>query len=323
MIDYRILGPLEVSADGRVIEIGGPKLRALLVILLLRANEAVPRDVLVHELWGEQPPDGAQHTLDVYVSRLRKALDAAASGPVVVTRAGAYRLQLADGARCNASVTSGCGSTPPTVTTGANPQFVAVDPASGTAFVMNQGDNALSAINTSTCNGTVTSGCPNRAPGEQASPDTDPGYNPFPNAFALVPQTSTAYVVNVGGAPVMSVVSVSRCDATATAGCRAEAPAVPAREFLISADPATGTIYAGNTTLPQIDVLNAATCNAGNLAGAARATGRVTTDRPEVRSALAARESAAGRSSAWPSVWPSAKSWPPWSRSFSTCSRRA
>src|SRR5580700_4986235 len=92
MIDYRILGPLEVSADGRVIEIGGPKLRALLVILLLRANEAVPRDVLVHELWGEQPPDGAQHTLDVYVSRLRKALDAAASGPVVVTRAGAYCL---------------------------------------------------------------------------------------------------------------------------------------------------------------------------------------------------------------------------------------
>ena len=61
MIDYRILGPLEVSANGRVIEIGGPKLRALLVILLLRPNESVPRDVLVHELWGEQPPVGAQH----------------------------------------------------------------------------------------------------------------------------------------------------------------------------------------------------------------------------------------------------------------------
>ncbi len=97
MIDYRILGPLEVSANGRMIEIGGPKLRALLVILLLRADEGVSRDVLVHELWGEQPPDGAQHTLDVYISRLRKALDAAASGPVVVTRAGAYSLLLADG----------------------------------------------------------------------------------------------------------------------------------------------------------------------------------------------------------------------------------
>ena len=97
MIDYRILGPLEVSADGRVIEIGGPRLRALLAILLLRANESVPRDVLVHELWGEQPPAGAQGSLDVYVSRLRKALDAAANGPVVVTRPGAYRLQAAEG----------------------------------------------------------------------------------------------------------------------------------------------------------------------------------------------------------------------------------
>ena len=97
MIDYRILGPLEVSADGRVIEIGGPKLRALLVLLLLRANESVPRDVLVHELWGERSPPGAQHSLDVYVSRLRKSLDAAADGSVVMTRPGAYRLRLAEG----------------------------------------------------------------------------------------------------------------------------------------------------------------------------------------------------------------------------------
>ena len=97
MIEYRILGPLEVSANGRLIEVGGPKLRALLVILLLRANESVPRDVLVHELWGEQPPVGAQHSLDVYVSRLRKSLDAAADGPVVMTRPGAYSLRLAEG----------------------------------------------------------------------------------------------------------------------------------------------------------------------------------------------------------------------------------
>ena len=97
MIEYRILGPLEVSANGRLIEVGGPKLRALLVILLLRANESVPRDALVHELWGEQPPVGAQHSLDVYVSRLRKSLDAAADGSVVMTRPGAYSLRLAEG----------------------------------------------------------------------------------------------------------------------------------------------------------------------------------------------------------------------------------
>ena len=97
MIDYRILGPLEVSADGRVIEIGGPKLRVLLVILLLRANQSVPRDVLAHELWGEKPPAGAQGSLDVYVSRLRKALGPYANGSVLVTRPGAYSLVVGEG----------------------------------------------------------------------------------------------------------------------------------------------------------------------------------------------------------------------------------
>src|SRR5262249_22003022 len=97
MIDYRILGPLEVSADGRVVDIGGPKQRALLAILLLRANQPVPRDVLVHELWGEQPPAGAGGRVEVYVSRLRKALGAAGNGQVVVTGPGGYCLQLAGG----------------------------------------------------------------------------------------------------------------------------------------------------------------------------------------------------------------------------------
>jgi len=61
MIDCRILGPLEVNAGGRVIDIGGPKQRALLAILPLRANEPVPRDVPVHELWGSgrRPARGA------------------------------------------------------------------------------------------------------------------------------------------------------------------------------------------------------------------------------------------------------------------------
>ena len=92
MIEYRILGPVEVSADGRVVEIGGPRLCRLLAILLLRANEPVPRGILVQDLWGDQPPAGAQGSLEVYISRLRKALG---SSPLV-TRPGAYRLQVGD-----------------------------------------------------------------------------------------------------------------------------------------------------------------------------------------------------------------------------------
>ena len=93
MIDYRLLGPIEAGVDGRVLNIGGQKQRALLAVLVLSANQPVPRDVLVDRLWGERPPAGAQHTLEVYISRLRRALEPAAGGPVVLTRPGAYVLQ--------------------------------------------------------------------------------------------------------------------------------------------------------------------------------------------------------------------------------------
>ena len=96
MIEYRILGPIEASINGQTAEIGGSRLRALLAILLLRANESVPRDTLIHALWGDQPSAGAQGSLEVYVSRLRKALSAAPGGPAVVTEPGAYRLLLAE-----------------------------------------------------------------------------------------------------------------------------------------------------------------------------------------------------------------------------------
>ena len=92
MIEYRILGPVEASADGRVIEVGGPRQRRLLAVLLLRANEQVPRGTLVHDLWGDQPPAGAQGSLEVYISRLRKAL----GGPALLTRPGAYCLLVGD-----------------------------------------------------------------------------------------------------------------------------------------------------------------------------------------------------------------------------------
>src|SRR5690349_340785 len=93
VIDYRLLGPIEVGVNGRVLDIGGQKQQALLVVLLLSANEPVSRDILVDRLWGERPPRGAQHTLEVYISRLRKTLEPVAGRPVVLTRPGAYVLR--------------------------------------------------------------------------------------------------------------------------------------------------------------------------------------------------------------------------------------
>ena len=96
VIEYRLLGPIEVGANGQAIEIGGLKQRALLAMLVLRANQPVPRDVLADQLWGEHLPAGAQHTLEVYISRLRKALGDAAGYQLVLTRPGAYLLRVED-----------------------------------------------------------------------------------------------------------------------------------------------------------------------------------------------------------------------------------
>ncbi len=179
-------------------------------------------------------------------------------------------VSVINGARCNGHVTAGCDRTPPAVPTGIGTGFVAVNRALHTVFAVNQGDNTLSAINTQTCNRAVTSGCRSRPPNQPAAaPDHGRRYNPGPNAFALLQRTGTAYVVNIGGKSILSVTSVRRCNAAYTAGCRAEAPAVPEHEFLLSADPATGTLYASNLSKPQIDVINSATCRAGRRTGCA------------------------------------------------------
>jgi peptide/nickel transport system substrate-binding protein len=92
LIDYRLLGPIEAVVDGRVVDLGGQKQRALLAILLLSANKPVARDALVDRLWADRPPARAQHTLDVYISRLRKVLEPPDGGRVVQTRSGGYIL---------------------------------------------------------------------------------------------------------------------------------------------------------------------------------------------------------------------------------------
>jgi predicted ATPase/DNA-binding SARP family transcriptional activator len=73
-LEFRILGPLEVSSDGETLDVGGPKQRTLLAMLLLEANHVVARDRLIEALWEDDPPGTAPKALHVYVSQLRKAL---------------------------------------------------------------------------------------------------------------------------------------------------------------------------------------------------------------------------------------------------------
>ncbi len=93
-MEFGILGPVEVRLDGEPVPLGGPKPRALLAILLLNANDVVSRDRLIDGLWAERPPPSAAHTLDDYVSRLRKSL----GGERIETRAPGYLLHVETGA---------------------------------------------------------------------------------------------------------------------------------------------------------------------------------------------------------------------------------
>lgn len=91
MMEFRILGPLEVVEDGRPLPLGGERQRALLALLLTRANEVVATGRLIDELWGAEPPKDAANALQYHVSQLRKAL---APGDAIVTRPPGYLIRV-------------------------------------------------------------------------------------------------------------------------------------------------------------------------------------------------------------------------------------
>jgi len=95
-LEFRILGPLEVWADGLPMPIGGPRQRALLAILLLSANRVVSRDRLVEELLPHKSGEAGERSLKVQVSRLRKALGSA-GGERILARAPGYVLRVEPG----------------------------------------------------------------------------------------------------------------------------------------------------------------------------------------------------------------------------------
>ena len=55
-IEFRILGPLEVLKDGTAVQLGTRMQRALLAVLLLRANEVTSTDRLIEDLWPDHAP---------------------------------------------------------------------------------------------------------------------------------------------------------------------------------------------------------------------------------------------------------------------------
>jgi basic membrane lipoprotein Med (substrate-binding protein (PBP1-ABC) superfamily)/DNA-binding SARP family transcriptional activator len=92
-LDFLLFGSLEARSDERAIDLGPPKQRALLAILLLHVGEIVPVDQLTELLWGDNAPRTAAHSIQVYVSDLRKVLEPLAKRHVIITRPSGYILE--------------------------------------------------------------------------------------------------------------------------------------------------------------------------------------------------------------------------------------
>jgi DNA-binding SARP family transcriptional activator len=92
-----VLGPMAARHGGQDFPLGPPRRRALLALLLIRLGRVVPTELLIEELWGEEPPRQAVATLQSHVSHLRRALHPA-DGPdrpsVLRHRAPGYVLEL-------------------------------------------------------------------------------------------------------------------------------------------------------------------------------------------------------------------------------------
>lgn len=92
-MEFRVLGALEAGAGTVVADLGPPKQRALLAILVLHVGEIVSVDRLTDLLWGDDPPRTAAHSIQIYVSELRKALEPIARRRLIHTRAPGYQLE--------------------------------------------------------------------------------------------------------------------------------------------------------------------------------------------------------------------------------------
>ncbi|WP_207957349.1 BTAD domain-containing putative transcriptional regulator [Streptomyces sp. YIM 98790] len=94
-VTFSVLGPLDVTAGGVPVNLGGIRSQRVLAVLLLRANQTVPLQDLVSSVWEDDPPRTAEHQVRKIVSDLRLRIPGGAA--FLRTSVAGYRAAVADG----------------------------------------------------------------------------------------------------------------------------------------------------------------------------------------------------------------------------------
>jgi YVTN family beta-propeller protein len=153
---------------------------------------------------------GPQPTISVGSSPRGMAIDPK-TDTVYVANIDDGTASVIDGATCNATKTTGCGQTPPTVTIGANPRLMDFDAATRTIYVANADDGTVSVIDAATCNSRTTTGCGVTAPTFATGG--------FPFGVFVDQATQQVYVTSIDDS-TLGVVNANTCRAGRMTNCK-------------------------------------------------------------------------------------------------------
>jgi DNA-binding SARP family transcriptional activator/tetratricopeptide (TPR) repeat protein len=94
VVEFFLLCPIEARSEGRQLDLGSPKARCVLALLLLNLGSVMPADVLIDRIWDGRAPSKARGSLSAYVTRLRTVLRQTHEENVrFVGQAGGYLLE--------------------------------------------------------------------------------------------------------------------------------------------------------------------------------------------------------------------------------------
>jgi len=177
-------------------------------------------------------------------------------------------VSVIDGRTCRAADVAGCGRRTSTITVGAAPSALAVDPVSDTVYVAN-GNDTVAVIDGATCNAEVSSGC------GQTPPEVTVGNGP--SSVTIDPTNHTAYVTDAASNEV-SMINTMSCSASHPSGCTGRDPptvAVGIGPADTAVDELTHTVYvtdddeSGPNDGTTVSVFDASTCNSTTQSGCA------------------------------------------------------
>lgn len=96
-MEFCILGHLEVSANGRPVQLGGARERTVLAMLLLEADHVIPVERLIDAVWGDDPPATSRGQIQICISNLRRRILAGGGEDLIETRRPGYLLRVPAG----------------------------------------------------------------------------------------------------------------------------------------------------------------------------------------------------------------------------------